>query len=341
LKVRTILVGAAAAAGAAALAWKASSDSGGDSLAGEVVVITGGSRGLGLALAREFGRQQCRVAICARDSAELKVALDELERRGIEAADFVCDVTVESQVRKMIEAVVARFGQVDILVNNAGVIEVGPVESFGIEDFEEAMKTIFWGTVYATLIVLPQMMARQRGRIVNISSVGGKVGVPHLTPYVSAKFAVAGFSQALAAEMRPHGIRVTAIFPGLMRTGSFAQAKFKGQQVKEAEWFTLGATLPGISMDATRAARQIVNAVKHGDREKTLSLPAQAIALMNGLFPGGVTQILSKVASVILPDPAKSANAKKGSELWRYMSPAVRSLSALGLQAMRNYNQRA
>ncbi len=144
----------------------------------------------------------------------------------------------------------------------------------------------------------------------------------------------------LGAEVRPHGIHVTAIFPGLLRTGSFAQAKFKGQQVKEAEWFTLGATLPGISMDATRAARQIVDAVKHGDREKTLTLPAKAISLLNGLFPGGVTQILSTVASVVLPDPAKSTNAKKGSQLWRYMSPAVRSLSALGLQAMRNYNQK-
>jgi hypothetical protein len=132
---------------------------------------------------------------------------------------------------------------------------------------------------------------------------------------------------------------VTAIFPGLMRTGSFAQAKFKGQQVKEAEWFTLGTTLPGFSMDAARAARQIVDAVKHGDREKTLTLPAKAIALMNGLLPGGVTQVLSTVASLVLPDPAKSATAKKGGDLWRYMSPAIRSLSVLGLQAMRNYNQ--
>src|SRR5439155_11331763 len=114
----------------------------------------------------------------------------------------------------------SRFGQIDILVNNAGVIKVGPLDTMAVEDFEKAVAVMFWGVVYPTLAVLPEMRRRRSGRIAAITSIGGKVSVPHLLPYCCAKFAAVGFCEGLRAELAPYGIRVTTVVPGLMRTGS-------------------------------------------------------------------------------------------------------------------------
>ena len=310
-----------------------------ESLKGEVALITGGSRGLGLALAREFAREGCRIAICARDLQELDRAVADLESRGAEAYGFPCDVSKQDEVSHLIEAVTAHYGGVDILVNNAGLIEVGPAQMMKTADFEKAMGVIFWGAVFPTLAALPAFISRQSGRIVNIDSIAGKVSVPHLLPYSSAKFALAGFSQGLEAELRPQGIRVTTIYPGLLRTGSFIQAQFKGNQREEANWFTLGATLPGISMDTDRAARQIVQAVKRATPERTLSLPAQILAGVNKAFPGGTSEILSAVTAALLPKASGSSRSKSGKDLFPAMHPALRVLSSLGVRAMQNYNQ--
>ncbi len=149
-------------------------------LKGQVVLITGGSRGLGFLLAREFARQGCRVVICARDETELERARFDLERQGADVFAVQCDVTDPSQVELMVQKAKARFGQIDILVNNAGTIQVGPFESMTAQDFEDAMRVMFWGVLYPILTVLPDMMGRQSGRIVNITSIGGKVSMPHL-----------------------------------------------------------------------------------------------------------------------------------------------------------------
>ena len=124
------------------------------------------------------------------------------------------------------------------------------------------MGVMFWGTLYPVLAVLPQMRARRRGRIVNVTSVGGKVAVPHLLPYAAAKFAATGLSQGLRAELARDGITVTTVAPGLMRTGSFLNAYFKGQAVREFAPFAVLSTLPFFSIDARRAARQVVGAAK-------------------------------------------------------------------------------
>ncbi len=336
-----ILLGAAAAGAAFVVARELRQASNEVSLAGEVVLITGGSRGLGLALAREFARNGCRIAICARDRAQLDAAVRELRASNAEAFGFACDVGSKEEVERLLAAVREHYGRIDILVNNAGVIQVAPVDSLQEADFEKAMHAIFWGTVHPTLGVLPEFLERGSGRVVNISSIGGKLGIPHLMPYASAKFAVAGFSQALAAEVKSRGVSVTAIYPGLLRTGSFVEAEFKGDQAKEAEWFTLGATLPGVSMNTDRAAKQIVTAIKRETTDQTLSLPAKAAEMANHLFPGGVTELLGWVTSAVLPKPRRSSGTKKGGALWAKMNPAVRILAQLGLKAMKNYNQRA
>ncbi len=230
----------------------------------QVVLVTGGSRGMGYLLAREFAREGCRIALLARNERELAVARERLEGEGAEVLALRCDVSVREQVERSVEEVTRQFGQIDILVNNAGIVQVGPVQDMTLQDFEAAMGVMFYGTLYPTLAVLPQMRQRKAGRIVNITSIGGKVSVPHLLPYNCAKFAAVGLSEGLTAELDREGIRVVTIVPGLMRTGSHLNALFKGRQGREFTWFSLGATLPFISMDAERAARQIVESTRSG-----------------------------------------------------------------------------
>src|ERR1041385_172749 len=197
-------------------------------LNGKTVLITGGSRGLGLVMAREFAREGARVALCARDEAELERAQADLETLTAEVMTVPCDVTNRQSVALMIDHVDSRFRGVDVLVNNAGVIQVGPIEVMTPEDFDEAMKVHFWGPLNTVLAVLPAMRARKSGRIVNISSIAGKVSVPHLVPYSASKFALVGLSKGLRTELMKDGIKVTTVCPGLMRTGSPRNADFKG-----------------------------------------------------------------------------------------------------------------
>ncbi len=318
------------------LAYEATRRAAGESLAGQVALITGSSRGLGFLLAREFARQGCRLVICARDRGELERAEQYLTREErAETLAVRCDITERDQVRELVRQARQRFGRVDILVNNAGTIQVGPVEKMTVEDFEQALKVMFWGVLYPTLEVLPDMLSRHNGRIVNITSIGGKVAVPHLIPYGCAKFAAVGLSEGLRAELLGDGIRVTTIVPGLMRTGSHLNAWFKGRQEREYTWFSLSATSPLIAMGAERAARQIVRAVKRGEAERILSVPAAVLARFHGLFPGLTADLLSFADRFLLPSAEGGASElSRGRELEeRTHSRILGALTALGQSA--------
>lgn len=306
-------------------------------LRGKIVLITGGSRGLGLVLARAFAREGAHIALCARDGSELDRARADLLRSGADVYTVVCDVTDLQAVETMVQQVSYHFGHIDVLVNNAGIIEVGPLEEMQITDFEEAMKTHFWATVYTSLAVLPMMRERRRGRIINISSVGGKISVPHLLPYSASKFAQVGFSEGLRAEAIKDNIFVTTVCPGLMRTGSHLQAQFKGQNKKEFAAFSLLGSLPIFSISAESAARQILTACRNGDPEIILSLPAQAGALFHGLFPG-LTANLFGLAERLLPQPGGIGKRKtSGAETLHSISPSL--LAALNAGAAKQNNE--
>lgn len=274
------------------------------SFRGASVVITGGSRGLGLAMAKELASEGAMVTLLARDSKELDRA------RQLILADFpqarvhtvTCDVTQEGSLGAALEESVAVFGDIDVLINNAGAILVAPYETLTRQDFEAQMELHLYAVIHAVEWVLPHFLRRRKGRIVNICSLGGRVAVPHMLPYDTSKFALAGFSQGLAAELEKDNIPVTTVYPTLMRTGSPIQAVFKGDHEKEYAWFASGDNFPGLSMSAHRAARKILQACRDGQREliptaigkARLSLsvffPEVALAtmaLMNRLMPRG------------------------------------------------------
>jgi short-subunit dehydrogenase len=308
-------------------------------LRGKTVLITGGSRGLGLVMAREFVHQGARVAICARDPDELERARKELILRGGDVFSILCDLGDRSAVEQMVRTLQEEFGEIDVLVNNAGIISVGPVEEMTIDDFEEAMQTNYWAAVYTIMAVLPHMLERGKGRIVNIASIGGKISVPHLLPYSASKFALVGLSTGLHAEVAKDGIVVTTVCPGLMRTGSPRNATFKGNHRAEYAWFSISDSLPLISMNAQRAARQIITACKRGDAEVVLSIPAKLAVRFHNLFPeltGGLMGIVNR----LLPPPGGiGAKRALGSESESSLSTSF--LTSLSDKAARENNQLA
>jgi NAD(P)-dependent dehydrogenase (short-subunit alcohol dehydrogenase family) len=306
-------------------------------LRGQVVLITGSSRGLGFAMAQEFARQGARLALCARNEYDLEKARQAIANLGADVLAVPCDVTDRDQAEDLVDQATARFGRVDVLVNNAGMMMTGPLSVQTLKDFDEALASMFWGTVYTTMAVLPQMRERQSGRIINITSIGGKVSVPHLLPYCSAKFAALGFSEGLHAELAKDGIKVVTVVPGLMRTGSHVNAIFKSRHRQEYTWFSLGASLPVTAISARRAARQIVQATRHGDAEIMLGLEAQVIARLAGLFPGLMAQVLGVVNRLLPGAGGVGQERKLGRESETRLSQSF--LTGLGRRAARQYQQ--
>jgi NAD(P)-dependent dehydrogenase (short-subunit alcohol dehydrogenase family) len=304
-------------------------------LEGRTAIVTGGSRGLGFALARELLDRGARVAICARGEEQLERARQRLAEHG-EVVAVPCDVADPDRVAELVAVTTERLGSVDVLINNAGVIAVGPVETQTIDDFEEMMAIHLGGLLNCTFAVLPQMLARHEGRIANITSIGGKISVPWLLPYNTSKFAAVGFSQGLRAELAGSGVQVTTVIPGLMRTGSYLAAYFKGERAElEYSLFTPLSVTPASTIAATRAARRIVGALRRGDPELTLTLHAKLAARASGVAPGVVSDVLAVVARM-LPEN-RGTERRRGSEIDSALDRSL--LTALGRRAARDLNQ--
>jgi len=271
------------------------------SLRGKVALISGGSRGLGLVLARHICDQGGNVALLAREPEELALAEADLTARDGKVLTIECDLLDHDQIQAAVRKVVDHFDRIDILINNAGMIEVGPLGHMTREDYDRAMRLHFWAPYELISQVVPQMRLRSGGRIVNISSIGGKVAVPHFAPYSASKFALTGFSDAVRTELARHNIQVTTVAPGLMRTGSHVNAKFKGNHDAEFAWFSASAGAPLISMDADRAARKIIAAFKRGQPSLTLTFAARSAIAGNALFPN-LTGYAMKIVNRFLPE---------------------------------------
>src|SRR5262245_25137592 len=165
-----------------------------------LVVITGGSRGLGLIMARQLASEGAALVLCARGAGELDAAANELRNQASFVATYAYDLSQPDEIELLFNRIRRAVGSVDVLIKHAGVIQVGPVETMTRADFEQAMAVHFWAPLLCTERVLPDMRRRGEGRIVNISSIGGQLGVPHLVPYCASKFALNGLSQGLRAE---------------------------------------------------------------------------------------------------------------------------------------------
>jgi NAD(P)-dependent dehydrogenase (short-subunit alcohol dehydrogenase family) len=279
-------------------------------------LITGGSRGLGLELARQACRQGGRVAILARDPEELARAKADLAAHGGDVLPIQCDLVNPAQIQSAVEQTLGRFGKIDILINNAGIIEVGPLNHMQREDFDRAMRVHFWAPFELIMQIIPEMRRIGGGRIVNISSIGGKVAVPHMAPYSASKFALTGFSDAIRTELARDNIYVTTVTPGMMRTGSQDHAKFKGDHSAEHDWFVTSSTMPFASISAEVAARKILAACAKGQPALIMPFTANLIIAANALFPNLTARVI-RVANVFLPPQTGQSGdqARPGSEV--------------------------
>jgi NAD(P)-dependent dehydrogenase (short-subunit alcohol dehydrogenase family) len=310
LHTAQLLTGIAAAAAAYAFKSRAPKHR-----SAKVVLITGGSRGLGLGLAERYARSGARLILAAREVEELVTARHTLLDRGaIQSPDDVllipADLTDAAQAATLIDHAVSHFGRIDILINNAGIIEVGPVENQPIVAYRRAMATNFFAALHTTHAALPHLLRRNPihgdAAIVNIASIGGKFAMPHMLPYVASKFALVGFSEGLHAELRHKGVRVTTVCPGLMRTGGEAHADFTGQTKKEQRWFTLAARTPILTASVRHAANKIYSAVAAGRAEITITPQAWLAARIAGIAPE-TTQYLASLANhLLLPAPTNT-----------------------------------
>jgi len=291
------------------------------SLRNKIFVITGGSRGLGLVLARQICAAGGKVALIARDGDELGRAKADLTPRGGVVLTIECDLLDAGQIQSAVRQIIDRFGKIDILINNAGIIEVGPLEHMTRGDFERAMRLHFWAPFELISQIVPEMRTWGGGRIVNISSIGGKLAVPHLAPYSASKFALTGLSDALRAELARDNIHVITVAPGMMRTGSHVNARFKGKHDAEFAWFAASAGAPLISMSAERAARKILAACRRGQSSLTLTFAARTAILGNALFPN-VTGYMMKLINGLLPGAGKDeANQSRAGSQLRRLTP--------------------
>lgn len=255
------------------------------SVRGRSVVITGGSRGLGMAIAEQFLSEGSNVTLLARDEAELGRAQSMLQKRtGRTPSIVACDMTMAADVESALTEAEASYGPIDILINNAGTIVVGPFASMDSTDFSALLQLQLHAVVNVTQN-LAKRWKESGGRIANICSIGGKIAIPHMSTYCAAKFALAGLSQTLATELKRDRIIVTTVFPGLMRTGSPIQAVIKRDHESEYAWFALGDTVPGLSVSAEYAAKRILEAIRNGDNELVFPSTMKLAALAQSQFP--------------------------------------------------------
>lgn len=301
------------------------------------VLITGGSRGLGLVLARQLAAEGARVALCARDPVELEQAAAELRADGATVFTYACDLTQPEEIDELMASTRQTLGPIDVLINNAGVIQVGPANTMTEQDVQEALALHLWAPFRTIRAAAPEMAARGGGRIVNIASIGGEISVPHLLPYCISKFALVGYSRGITSELAKAGIFVTTICPGLMRTGSHLKAGFKGEHRKEFRWFSISASAPVLAMSAERAARQIIEACRVGRAQLTLSWPARAAVRLDALAPELMADLTRWAASLLPSASSSQTQLREGIESTSFWSPSW--LTALGDRAARRNNE--
>lgn len=314
-----------------------------ESAGAPLALVVGGSRGLGLAAARQLANRGYRLVLTARNADDLERAATQLRTEGASVEVQACDVRDEAGIEALV-ALVEETGPIEVLLHVAGVIQVGPLASLSREDFREAIDIMLWGPINTALSVSPLMVARGRGRIGVVTSVGGLIPAPHLLPYSTAKFGATGFARGLRSELAGTGVTVTTIEPGLMRTGSHLNAQFVGDQGPEFAWFSAADNIPLLSMDADRAAAQIVNAVLAGRAVVQPTPLAKVAQRVDALAPNATSLLLGAVTRLLPDAPASSVHEKiPGHEAEQRLRPRARNqlewITTLGRRAAGRLNQ--
>ncbi|HEY9847264.1 MAG TPA: SDR family oxidoreductase [Candidatus Caenarcaniphilales bacterium] len=252
------------------------------------VLITGASQGIGKATALLFARQGYNLILAARHAEPLEAVAQEIQQLDRSALSVPTDVKDSEQVKTLVQKALDHYGAVDVLINNAGIYVSGPVEQFSLEDWHNTIDLNFWGYIHTIQTLLPHFLARGSGTIVNISSIGGKVPLPYVTPYCASKFAITGLTKSLHAELSPKGIQVCGIYPNLIKSDFMERAIFRGQDDKNAQarrdQLNMILKAPVVEKPED-VAKAIWDAVEH-KKPEVLVGSANLGATVNRVFPG-------------------------------------------------------
>ncbi len=264
------------------------------------VLITGASQGIGKATALLFARKGYDLVLAARQADRLAAVAQEVETLGRSALAVPTDVRDPLQVNTLAQKALEHYGSIDVLVNNAGIYISGPVEQFSLSDWHQAVDTNFWGYVHTIQALLPHFLERGTGTIVNLSSIGGKVPTPYLTPYCASKFAVTGLTESMHSELKPKGIHVCGIYPNLIKSSLMERAIFQGKDDQDAQarrdQLNKVLSVPVVEKPED-VAQAIWDAVKHQKSEVMVgsaNISQTAYRLFPGLMQWVFRQTLGK-----------------------------------------------
>lgn len=252
----------------------------------KVVIVTGGSSGIGKALAEEFGKHGAKILITGRRQDQLLSVTNELKAKGITIASIVADAGREDDNRRMVEEALRLYGRIDVLINNAGISMRVLFEDVQMDVFRQLMDTNFYGTVYATKYALPHIL-ESKGSILGISSVNGRRASPARTAYSASKYAMEGFLEALRTEVMKRGVHVLCVCPG-----------FTASNIRNAA-LTSNGTAQGESprdekkmMSAEEVARHVYKATVNRKRDLVLTLQGKLAVLLNKFFPNMMDKVI-------------------------------------------------
>ncbi|MBC6989385.1 SDR family oxidoreductase [Hymenobacter sp. BT491] len=246
----------------------------------KVVLITGGTSGIGRACAVAFGQAGAKIVVTGRDEARLAETAQELVRLGIAHHTVRADVGVEADSERAVSEAVKAFGRLDVLINNAGISMRALFQDADLDVIRRLMQTNFFGTVYTTKFALPHLLA-SKGSIVGISSIAGYRGLPGRTGYSASKFAMQGFLEALRTEVLPQGVHVLVACPGftasnIRQTALAADGSAQGESPRDE----------GKMMSSEEVAQHILKAVQQRRRDLVLTTLGKVTVLLNKWFPG-------------------------------------------------------
>lgn len=260
------------------------------------VLITGASQGIGKETALLFARKGYNLVLAARSVDRLTQLAQTVEAANHSALAVPTDVRDPEQVKALVEKAIAVYGQIDVLVNNAGIYISGPADAFSLEDWHLTLDTNLWGYIHTIHALLPHLLAQGKGTIVNVISVGGKVPIPYLAPYVTSKFALTGLTESLQSELAPKNIHVCGIYPNVINSDFMERAVFRGKSEEDAQarrqQLEQVLKVPAVEKPED-VARSIWEAVEHQKSEVVVGSANLSIASQK-LFPSAMQWIFRR-----------------------------------------------
>ena len=252
----------------------------------KVVIITGGSSGIGKACAEVFGKEGAKIVITGRNEKTLLEETQLLKEKGIDVLAVVADVSMEKDNEKMVAETISKYGKIDVLINNAGISMHAMFEELDLSVIKKVMDINFYGTVYATKYALPYLL-KSKGSIVAVSSIAGKRGLPVRVGYSASKFAVEGFMEGLRTELLKTGVHVLVACPGftasnIRNTALSKNGSSYGESFRDE----------GKMMSAEEVAQELLIAVKKRKRSLLLTTQGKVVVFLNKWFPSLVDKIV-------------------------------------------------